>query len=282
MIDLDALVKDAYELAPLPASVLRLLGLFADEDWSLDNVVEAASLDAPLTARILRVANSAAVGGARPVGTLSEAVVRIGAGAVVRIATGSAVRSCMLGAGVKKDEEDDLWRHSVATALSTELICLLTRERVPAEAFTAALLHDIGRVVLSRYVDADTWELVMRAVSEGSEVLLDAEREILGVDHAELGALIAAHWKLPRVIGDSIRFHLTPDEASDPSVRRICDAICVGDTVACAAGICGYEGSSDPEEHAASFDRLGLLAGSLDELGQLLNERLETALSEYE
>lgn len=280
MIDLDTLVKSAYDLAPLPASTMRLLRVLSDQDWKLDDIIDAASLDGPLTARILSVANSPGMGSGTPVGTLSDAVMRMGAGAVLRLATGAAVRSCM---ATERDNqaENSLWCHSVATALSTELICLVSNVAIPAEAYSVGILHDIGRVVLSRHLDPETTELINRAVWEGENDPLDAERELLGADHCELGALITQYWGLPSLIVESIRCHHRPTESSDPAVRVIADAVTIGDAVARTVGVCGEE-TDKPFDYHASCERLGVSEEGFTELRELLSERVEQAFSQYE
>lgn len=283
MIDLDSLVLDANALEPLPASVLRLLDLLASDDWNMDAVVETASLDAALTARIMRVANSAASSSATPVTTLEESTMRLGASTVVKLATGSAVRSYMTvpsGSPSSESAEQSLWRHSVATALAADLVAEKSPIEIPQQAFTVALLNDIGRIVLARYLDDKTLSLLNRAVLEGNRNPLEAEREILGVDHAELGALIAERWQLPALISESIRFHHTPGDAKDSDVQTLCDVITVADSVSCT--IDDGESPTRSFDHANSCSRLGIDEACFEELCEIVGERLDSAMADYE
>lgn len=289
MINLDSLVRDAYDLEPLPATTMRLLAILSDPDWSLDTVVDAAALDAPLTARILSVANSAAYAGSAPVLTLADATMRIGAAAVIRIGTGCAVKEVISSSRSPRDPgevcrsesvENDLWLHSVATALGTELIAKTARIRLPPETFTAALLHDIGRVVLWRYLDRTTVDHLDRAIREAGQNIIESEREILGVDHAEVGALIGSHWKLPESIVYAIRFHHAPEQASHPETRLIAHAIDVADTAARVIEDCPSEGMT--VDCIDSLEQLGIASDSFDEIAQQLEARLDLALADYE
>jgi HD-like signal output (HDOD) protein len=283
MIDLDSLVVDANALEPLPATVLRLLDLLASDDWNMEAVVATASLDAALTARIMRVANSAASSSATPVTTLEESTMRLGASTVVKLATGSAVRSYMTvpseSSGSERGEQS-LWRHSVATALAADLVADMSPIEIPQQAFTVALLNDIGRIVLARYLDENTLSSLSRAVLEGNQNPLEAEREILGVDHAELGALIAERWQLPGLISESIRFHHTPCDAKDSDVQALCDVITVADSVSCIIDDGGATTRSF--DHAPSCNRLGIDEAAFEELCEIVSERLESAMSDYE
>ena len=136
MLDLEALVRDAQALAPLPATATRLIALVAREEWELDEVVEVISLDPVITGRLLRVANSAASAAASRISTVAEAVMRMGGGTVAQIATASAVHGTIdaplpvYGLG-----EGALWRHSVAAALGIECLRAKAKVPVPPEAF---------------------------------------------------------------------------------------------------------------------------------------------------
>ncbi|MBY0401505.1 HDOD domain-containing protein, partial [Myxococcota bacterium] len=229
MIDHDALALAAQALQPLSQTAVRLTQLFAFEDWDVDDVIQAVSFDAPLTGRILRNANSSALGSAGKVGTIEQAIFRLGSAAVVRLAVGVAVKGTMscaiplLGA-----REGELWRHDVATAVVAEVIPLVTRRRVPPEAFTAALLHDIGRVIMYQQMDERAVELIDAARASGSSTV-EAERTIVGADHGEIGALVAQAWNLPDQLVQAIRLHEEPTEAFDHRAREICDIIKVSD-----------------------------------------------------
>lgn len=283
MIDLDALVLDAHELDPLPASVMRLLDLLSSDDWSLDAVVSTASLDAALTARIMRVANSAASSSAAPVTTLQESTMRLGAGTVVKLATGSAVRRYMTSAPSSSENEQDeqnLWRLSVATALAADLLADASPIDIPPEAFTVALLNDIGRIVLAQHLDGRTLSFLRRAVLEGDRNPLEAEAEILGVHHAELGALIAESWQLPALISESIRFHHTPAHAMDRDVQTLCDVITVADSIACR--IVETDSATRSFDCTESCQRLRVDDETFEALCEEVGERLESALADYE
>ncbi len=282
MIDHDSLVHDTNELDPLPVSVIRMLTLLSSDDWSIQAVVSTAALDAALTARILRAANSAASISVAPVATLEESTMRLGAAAVVKLAIGSAIRRYMSAPQTVDDKanEQALWRQSVATALAADQIAALSSTRIPQEAYTVALLSDIGRLVLARYLDSRTLALLGRAVTNGNQDPLAAEQELLGVDHAELGALIADHWKLPSLIVDGIRYHHTPMNATDVDVRALGDVITVADAVAHV--IVGDEASSGAFDYMDSVERLGLDDATFERLCDSVGERLDGALSDYE
>ncbi|MEZ4331017.1 MAG: HDOD domain-containing protein [Myxococcota bacterium] len=282
MIDHDALALAAQALQPLSQTAVRLSQLFANEEWDVDDVIEAVSFDAPLTGRILRAANSAKLGGASRVGTIEQAIVRMGSGVVVRLAVGVSVRGAMmaeipqLGA-----REGELWRHDVATAVATEVIPLVSKRRVPPEAFTTSLLHDVGRIIMYQQVEEGLMRQIEAARAAG-ETAVAAERAILGADHGEIGALVAQAWNLPEPLVQAIRLHEEPAEAADHKAREICDIVKVSDAVARKIGFQCGEKLEDVIDLPGSLARLGLDRSKLDELGELALERFEEVLAQFE
>lgn len=282
LLDHDALLHAANELEPLSQTALKLTRLFSNDDWHVNDVIQAVSFDAPLTARILRCANSAATGNANRVGSLDQAILRMGSGIVVRLAVGVAVRGTMsVAIPALKAPEGALWRHDVACAVVTEMIPLVRRGPIPPEAFTASLLHDIGRVIMYENIDAGTLRLI-EAARNADETAVVAERTILGVDHAEIGALIAQSWNLPDCLVHSIRLHEEPDTAPDHRTREICDIVKISDA---GAHRLGFKTGESPETAMLlrePLDRLGLDESKFDELCNLALERYEEVRGQFE
>lgn len=282
MIDHDALALAAQALHPLSQTAIRLTQLFAFEDWDVDDVIQAVSFDAPLTGRILRNANSAALGSAGRVGTIEQAIFRLGSASVVRLAVGVAVKGTMMGEiPLLGAREGELWRHDVATAVVTEVIPLVSRRTIPPEAFTASLLHDIGRVIMYQQVDERALRLIDAARMAG-ESSVAAERSILGADHGEIGALVAQAWNLPEPLIHAIRLHEEPTEAADHRAREICDIIKVSDAGARKLGFQCGEDLAHVVDLEASLERLGLDAAKFEEVCGLAIERFEEVLAQFE
>lgn len=282
LLDHDSLVHAANDLEPLSQTALKLTRLFANEDWTIDEVIEAVSFDAPLTARILRCANSAAASGVNRVGSIDQAIFRLGSHVVVRMAVGVAIRGTMsVAIPALKAPQGSLWRHDVASAVVTEMIPLVRRKAIPAEAFTASLLHDIGRVIMYENIDEGTMRLVDAARKAG-ETAVVAERTILGVDHGEIGALIAQSWNLPDCLVHTIRLHEEPDAAPDHKTREICDIVKVSDAGAHQLGFQTGESQETVGYLADSLDRLGLDGDKFDELCALARERFDEIRNQFE
>lgn len=279
--------QEAEELEPLSPSSFRLLSILSRDDWDPDEVIEVASLDAGLTARLISMANSAAHAPEEPIATLDGAMLRLGAGTVLSVSVASAVRRRLeiplpaYGLG-----EGEIWRHSVAASLAVEGLQSKTAVRFPTEAGTAALLHDFGKLVLSQHLDEEGHGLFVRAREAGLGVV-QAELELLETTHAEVGGLIARAWSLPESLALAIECHHDPNLApqGNPRQRSICDAVHLAEVI---AGL-GLDEEDAPE---VDFDlspatrdclgRLGLAEDCVRELAPQVGTWLEELSAWYD
>lgn len=229
MIQVEKILRKIAQLPPFPVVIQRALQLVADPHSSAQDVVDVIQYDQSITVDVLKLCNSAYFGLRRKVHSLREALVLIGFNQLFGIVVG---RQCSHLYGKPHAGYDlqrgELWRHSVASALLSGIICKRLNRQASPVLFTAALLHDIGKVILSEFVK-DYFDDIAKLVEERSISFSDAEKEILGIDHAELGGKITTEWKFPEVIVSSVRFHHTPfsTSAKDETVRltHLCDVI---------------------------------------------------------
>jgi HD-like signal output (HDOD) protein len=190
---LDDIVVGVAELSPLPQVAMRVLELGESDRFSAHELASVIASDQALTARILRLANSAYYGYARRIHTVRDAVVLIGFRAI-RSAT---LASCLMQAMGRSPNirHEAFWQFSVATGMLAEL--LARTERAPHDhAFTAGVMHRIGLLALDQHRP----DLLRRALDTAGERgigLVEAERSALGFTHAELGAGLGRHWNLP-------------------------------------------------------------------------------------
>lgn len=208
MIDHKDLLSSAEAIDALPLTVTKLASLVADSNHDIRQIVDVLSLDQALTATLLRRANSVALGGLAQIRTVRDAAVRLGAGSILSMALAASVSGRMSTAlpayGLA---EGELWQRSVAASVAADLIRTRTPLEVPTEASTAALLHDFGKVVLSRHFGAQVLDLLSTAAVSDGISLLEAESAIFGVNHADIGGVVAQQWKLPHTIVDAIIHH---------------------------------------------------------------------------
>jgi putative nucleotidyltransferase with HDIG domain len=133
-------------------------------------------------------------------------------------------------------EYGELWRHSVVSALLSRIISKRLNHEVTPTHFTAALIHDVGKMILSEFVK-DYFEEIKQVIEKKQLSFIEAEKEILGIDHAELGGRIAEQWDFPKAIVSCVRYHHSP--LSTPEDHEIVQLIYLCDVVAMTTGIGG-------------------------------------------
>ena len=235
----DRLIDRVKTLPPAPRIVSELLGLLRQEDVPVDRIVELITFDPALTAKVLRRCNSAAFGGSEPVHNLSEAVARVGFNDVYRLVAAvvgeSLLEAPQRGYGIAAGE---LWHHSVTAALAARVTAAAAGidENI---AFTAALLHDIGKLVLSDLLER-AYDAVMQETSSSGHSFLEAEQILLGSDHAAIGGRLLERWNFPDNLVHAVRHHHDPRAATPHEHLAAC--VHVSDVIAhCLGEAHGYQ-----------------------------------------
>jgi putative nucleotidyltransferase with HDIG domain len=193
-------------LPTIPTVLSRIIALTDSEDANGRDLVDVVEHDQSLTSKILRLANSAFFGQSRRVATIPRAVVLLGFSTVRNLALSVKVWET-LGNGVSRTHVEELWAHAVAVAVATRSLTKRLRAGDPDEAFTAGLLHDVGRLVIALRFREHYWEAVGGAGERGPVESL--ESATFGVDHAEIGGWMLEAWSLPAGIVEPVRLHHT-------------------------------------------------------------------------
>ena len=265
----NAIIDAAEQIRPLPQTVTKLAQLVADQDTPLDEIAATVQEDPALVSALLREANSATSAARDGVGTVEAAIVRLGSARTVAIAVSSSLADVaedgLDGYGLASDE---FWTHSRATMFVAEILAMLCRGRLDRSVVTAAVLHDIGKVVLSQYLRADHYLAAL--VDTGNEAV--AERLLIDIDHAEVGAMLSAHWKLPAPIVHAIKGHHCLDGGETEMAR----AVHLADFVA-HAFLADQPGAENPQALDRAKLTLGQLSIDREKFLQRCEQRLEEA-----
>ncbi|MCP4172110.1 MAG: HDOD domain-containing protein [Fuerstiella sp.] len=271
----ESLVKTAYELPPLPQTVLLLSDLFADPNYKLKDVERAVALDPALAGKLLRLANSS-IHGTSQVGSTMDAIVRLGSGTVRAIAVAMSVRP-----GHDMDlsafglTADTYWSHCVAVLTFAEE---LTAQRVADfgdEFSTAALLHDFGKLVLAKHLTPEHSEALRSGDPEASAT--DHESRVLGVNHAEVGGVVAQSWELPRDLVRAVQYHHNPSAFDHP----MCHGLNIANQLAWRLESRNNELEQESENRTASMAALGLTTTSMDRVLKEGCVRLQETMEIY-
>ena len=209
LVETSSLLPPAFELIP------RLLVLLDDSDVNSDALADVIRIDPGLTADVLQTANSAYAGGGVRVETLRDALVRLGLREVYRIVMKIVASPVLMGTHNKVLQRLDLWKHSLATAIGTQVLAAKTEIEDTEVAFTAGLLHDIGKVVLANRFGDKYGEAVEQSKAEVKALYL-LEQNAFQTDHAQAGASLLQGWNFPEKIIDSIQHHHEPKAAHVP------------------------------------------------------------------
>ena len=232
-ISRDELLAALRDLPPLPSVVLELVESLGHEELSAAQYAAKISRDQALAAKTLRLANSSFYGRGRQVHSVAEAISVLGLRTVRGVVTAAGMAgSFRRHAGF---DHNAFWRHSIGSALCAQALAGELQRDDGDLAFTVGLLHDIGRLALASafapaYAEVEQW----RRDADCPDG--EAERAVLGIDHAEVGGLIARQWNFAPAIVDAICKHHAPPAAAEVTLTGIAH---VADAIAHALGLAG-------------------------------------------
>jgi len=267
MSGLTKLVREIEFLKPMPQVANQILHIIEDPVSSTGEVAEIVQYDPAVTANILKICNSAYYGLPRQVDSVQEAISFLGLDQIIEIVllkSGTEnMRSEQAGYGL---HEGDLWRHAISSALVAKELAVMKKIENKNLVFTAALLKDIGKVVLDRYV-SDSFQKIMSLVDKDGFSFREAEKKVLGVDHAELGGIIAKTWKFSSRLIEMISNHHMQTEESrkdeETSIVYLADVICMMMGLGCGADGLAYRFHKEVLEHLeiTELDLQKIIAG---------------------
>jgi putative nucleotidyltransferase with HDIG domain len=267
-IALETLIAAIQDLPSLPAIVLELMRNLDDEEAGTHLLADKIAKDQALSAKVLRLANSSFYGMQRKVTTIQQAITILGFNSVRALVTAAAVIDRYKVNKGSSLDFDDFWRHSIGTALCAKMLARKLSFNQD-HAFMAGLLHDIGRLVIVTY-SAPLYETVLLYHATHDCCLFEAEREVLGFDHATVGRAIMHHWKFPPLILDAVERHHAPAQEGVGGLTAI-----VG-LANCIAHRLNFSGvSADAENPAPPLSEIGWRGLALSE-AKLMNVFEET------
>ncbi|MDR3164516.1 MAG: HDOD domain-containing protein [Synergistaceae bacterium] len=263
-------LKRVKDIPSLPQFVIETLKKLDDPKSSASDVGEILRKDESLVLRILRLANSAYYGLSRKITVVPEAISYLGFKTVKSIVLAASVYKFMDSSftGYSLDR-GEMWRHSQGVAATSRYLCEKVRAGDPEEAYIGGLMHDIGKIVLNDYVRFG-YSIILRLVEEDGIPFCDAERQVLGFDHAQVGGLVMEQWNLPDVYSYVTIYHHTPEELPSGASehRKVLDVVHVANSLCLMLGL-GI--GADGMQYNVSTDSLERL-GIADSTEQLMAE----------
>jgi putative nucleotidyltransferase with HDIG domain len=253
MLTVDDIRHSLQDLPSLPVVVMELLGSIDQEDVDISVLARKVSLDQALTAKTLRLANSSSSGLQVRVTTIQQAITYLGFQATRNLITAAAVTGCFPAGKCPGFDHRVFWRHSIATAACAKV--LARRMRLNQDfAFTAGLLHDIGRLVLVTSYP-ERYSAVLARRQRDDRQLLDVERELLGVDHVMAGAALAQHWQFSDTMHHAIAYHHAPEA---PGAGFLATIVHVANAIVHALDLARDDNELVPPVSMVAWTALGL------------------------
>jgi putative nucleotidyltransferase with HDIG domain len=271
---LDKILLSINKLPAFPATVQRVIELLKNEDYSVNEIAAVIKYDQAVTANILKISNSAYFGARQKIKTINDAVIYLGQQHLVRAIQTASISKFFTnrGYGAKASE---LWEHSVAVALMSQILSHQLYQQENPTLYTAALLHDIGKLVMGEYVQ-DASMKIFELVNNHAYSFLEAEEEIMGINHAELGGRIAEYWNFPTEIRDAIALHHRPNSI-DLEGSVLASLVYLSDQLCLTMGI---DGGMDGLAHRGFSDvtkKYQLREADIEKCMLLLLEQLKQA-----
>jgi putative nucleotidyltransferase with HDIG domain len=260
-LSLQQVTDNLKDLPTLPAVVMELLNNLDQEDADISVLAKKVTQDLALTAKTLRYANSPFYSTLIKVTTIQQAIALMGVETVKQMVLSAALSGCFPENNCKGFDHKAFWRHSNAVAFVSKLIARRMNFNEDV-AFTSGLLHDIGLLALVTLFPKE-FEEVIAYRKTGLSTQFEAERKILGIDHAAVGEALAVEWNFSDVMKHAISGHHQPDQ---PGLGFLPSIIHVADGIAHMLGVNAAPTTQTISVSVISWNSLNLDQASLDTL----------------
>jgi len=266
-VDIRKEIEELGSLPTIPPVVTKLLRIIDSEDVSLKQIGDFISRDQVLSMRVLKMINSPIYGFPGRISSVSQALMLIGLGAVKGMLLGVSIFDMMQKTMV------GLWEHSIGTATAARKIAERAGLKEVEDASVAGLIHDIGKVALGARYPERYAEAIRRAEDAGT-YMLEAEKDIFGVTHAQAGSWLAQKWNFPANLVEAIGYHHKPRLAKESPL--IAATVHLADTV---VKMMAFGFSGDPYVHVLDRDAWERLGLDMEDVRAVLSE-MEEALAQ--
>lgn len=214
-------VKNIRNLPTPPIVFHQIQKVIKDPMSSAGQVAAVLAEDPAMSVKVLKLTNSAFYGLSREIESVKQAVTIVGMEAIKNLVLSASVLDMFKGNHIDQDYQESFWRHSLATAFCCRLLARQVKSRGivdPDTAFSAGLLHDVGKIVISSFLP-DEFSMLKQARSSNPEVTdYELEDNILGYNHAQVGGALADSWKLPQKLTEAITYHHMPQLSDGDSL----------------------------------------------------------------
>lgn len=265
----DRILRTLKDLPPMPQVAQKAREVINSPASSFKDLARVIETDQAIVTRILKIANSPYYGLSGKVSSVQHASVVLGSKTLMEVLN-LACSSEILGQTLTGYDLDagELWRHSLAVASASQIIARRVNPGHEQDAFAAGLIHDVGKIILDPYIQ-ERKDAFRSFVEQGNETFLQAERHLLGFDHAELAAEACQQWHIPEQIAIAIRYHHDPGPSKGDPLSYI---VHMADAIAMMSGIgAGIDGLL----YAIHPEAMGILKLKNDDMTVIMGQIAE-------
>ena len=267
--DPQKVIEKIDDLPTLPRTVLQITGLVNDPKSSAKDLARVITDDQVLTVRLLKLVNSSFYGFPQRISTVTGAIVLLGFDAIRNLLLTTSVFDLFANRNrQKKRDQERFWDHSLGCAVGAKVIGNYLRHDKIEELFVSGLLHDIGKIVEMMFLP-DEFSKIVAAVNRENILMVTAENNVLGYNHAEVGKLLAEKWNLPVKLVQVIAHHHHPDNAGSFAVEA---AIVHLADIFCRALNMGYGGDNKiPPLDTLAWERLKIQTSAIESIMETMH-----------
>jgi putative nucleotidyltransferase with HDIG domain len=277
MAMIEKILASIKKLPAFPVTIQRVIELLRNDDYLVQEVAQVIKYDQAIAANVLKISNSAYLGTRQKIRTIPDAIVYLGQRQLIRaVQTAGVSRLFIKGAKSGDGKAKELWEHAVAVAVMSQILCRRLNRREDGALYTAALVHDIGKLIMVEYAP-EASEKISRLVSGDGLSFLEAEEEILGINHAELGGRIAEHWNFPAELRDAIAYHHRPDLFDRAHQGDLPFFVFLADQLCLVMGIYGGMDGLAQSDVRKVMKKFGLEEDDLEKSRIVMAEEMEKA-----
>ena len=261
----------------MPQVAQKAREVVSDPDSDFKDLAKVIETAPAIASKLLKIANSAYYGLVGTVASVQQASVLLGVKTLQELLTITCAAGLLSGELEGYDlEAGEMWKHSLAVAAASRIIALKDHPALADEAFSAGLIHDAGKLILSPYVN-ERKDVFLMLRESGGVSFLSAEGEILGFDHAEIASDVCEKWQIPKHISTAIRYYHYPEKSNGNGLAYI---LHVADAVAMLSGIGGSVDGRLYEIDAATLDFLNIDVGFTEEIMEQVVDYVDKTTSE--
>ena len=275
-VSLKKLIDKVVNLPTLPVVMTKIIEKVEDPSSSANEIVDIIGVDQALTMKVLKVVNSAYYGYRQRISTLEQAVVILGFNSIKSLTLSASIFDTLGGEGTGEFDRAKFWEHSIGCGVTTKALArkLDYDPKSLEEAFTAGLLHDIGKVLLDKYAHEEFNEVVKTAAQKDM-LIVEAEKEVLGADHTDMGYWLAGKWGLPNSLKEVVSFHHNPESAKE--TKELTGLVHFADILTRQKKIGSGGDNKVPTLNPKVFKMLRLTQDDVAEIMDLINEEMKKA-----